>query len=1278
MSQRYQPHSRYPPRQSQFNPNRFGDERWNPREQRDDRRGSPRSYSPVRDRRESRDYGPRDIDTDRAQRHPREGGPGSAGSNISDPARFTNPPFRGGSSYTGRGRGRDWSEHGRPRNFGPEDRERDVFRPRSRSRPRDERDRSADSRDFPRREREDFRRDDDWQYRRNRPDDREFGRRDGPPRGDIRHPDIRPGEGSRGVSPIDRPRQPSPHRRPSPDLKRDFDTPRRQSTIGDLLPAIAARRELERVDSSNLRPDPSRERPAARPSDAETHSSVAVPQFGSIPLSVTVAPPKVPITPTSQTSKPPLLAKTSPDAAPTTSIPEPSKGSPLIPTATHSSEPSPLEANAPGSLVTEPSTEKQRNVLTTPIPSAPTSPMLAKLPPTAPRAQLGLVNPPTAPKADRIAERERVPSIQKDSYEPAAEDVQSREQFQSPRPPPTFSTTLFLPEQSMYDMPPGPRNIPVGSPVMHQRLAPPMAPTGPRGSGPPVLPRASSAGPLGRDASPTQTSNNASFGQRANSALINGLPSNVPTGPKADRAPRMPPTAPRMQQKLGGRPPTSLQWRANAQSVPSRAPMVPAKRDANGDEKERVQSSEKPTDFAGRGSSFSAEPRPETQANTFMVSRKLSITTDTDVQMTDAPAAPAARSPETLAFDTDDDDELEEDDFQEQAARFKTKKAELESQYTNLAEHWHRVAALIEESDRLRGILSIIIELPLPDHPPPQPEMALAETVDSPPEISHDDEPTPNEQLETPPKTKEEEKTPSDTHLASPDFSCLPYLAQRPLTPLSDPDHEIDASDEEVKSLLLQRLQEIETDQMGDQNNLRSQFAEHYRPWKRTTDEIQKVKDDAEANDAALLAEQNRMDVDPQEAPSEAPQYAAALLTPGAERRRNHTSAYDLDRVLEESRIAEEKRVAKQQREEQDRVASAEREATIPVMFSNEELALRIFKDTSLLRKAEDALRVFEYAPPVDTFTEEEDRQFRDEYDQGNTKMWHKIADAVGRTTKECINHYYATKWDQPYKRQKGKGGKPLKGRKKGQARRIETELTPQDTTIGLTETGRPRRAAAPTFSKNEKAKPEDGDTDTTTTKKGANSKTGDTAVGEEKVGRGRKPAKEKQPRKARGQPLASKAGPSPQKMAKEKLPKDKMPVPEPMILGGEMPMPPQQPSYNQERMMMPVLIPPQTAFVDSQIAVLHTKPDLAPPTVTLPTATIAASVTERPRSHSQSQRQGPSSYWSVPEEAEFKECLKYYGTDFTAIANHMGKKTPVMVGFHPQNLLALLLICQD
>lgn len=51
-----------------------------------------------------------------------------------------------------------------------------------------------------------------------------------------------------------------------------------------------------------------------------------------------------------------------------------------------------------------------------------------------------------------------------------------------------------------------------------------------------------------------------------------------------------------------------------------------------------------------------------------------------------------------------------------------------------------------------------------------------------------------------------------------------------------------------------------------------------------------------------------------------------------------------------------------------------------------------------------------------------------------------------------------------------------------------------------------------------------------------------------------------------------------------------------------------------------------------------------------------------RPTTQTPSQRSSASSYWSVPEQQDFRKFIAHFGTDFGAIAQHMGTKTQTMV----------------
>jgi hypothetical protein len=211
---------------------------------------------------------------------------------------------------------------------------------------------------------------------------------------------------------------------------------------------------------------------------------------------------------------------------------------------------------------------------------------------------------------------------------------------------------------------------------------------------------------------------------------------------------------------------------------------------------------------------------------------------------------------------------------------------------------------------------------------------------------------------------------------------------------------------------------------------------------------------------------------------------------------------------------------------------------------------------------------------------------------------------------------------------------------------RVDVDPEPADTNMGVTETGRPRRAAAPTqFLNAGKQNGTDGEGQVAAA---GGRKTASALNGEDKAKRGK--AKEKLPRKTRAT-VGARSGPR-AKGGKGLAP----PEPEdPGWAGKRESAPPEDREMVQQVQYLsqyaPQQPPPLQAMLGSpQGPFIATRPDAAPP------------ADQRPRSTSQSQRPGTSSYWSVYEEQTFKVCLTWYGKDFAAIATHMGKKTTTMV----------------
>jgi serine/arginine repetitive matrix protein 2 len=1187
MSQRFPPHRGYAPRP---HPSRFEhSDRWNGR-------AGERSRSPIRDRRDSRDFPPppRDLHLERQPpRFPRDG-PQSAGPNPPT-QRFPPPTY-------GRGRGgrpQDWEFRGRPRY--PEERE-PFRRSPSRGPPRRERQGSVDSRDFERRDdrRDEYRdrHDDEWRFRgRN-----EYPpRRDPPPRIDTRH--ASDARSDSVPSPVDRSgRLPSPHRRPSPVDKRDYDTPRRASMMDHSNKD--GRRESGRSDPGrpprDRSPDPVPVRPAA-----EETSSVAVPQFGFIP--------------------------------------------PILPTTPAKTPVSPIPASKPI--------------------------------PTAPRAHLP-VNIPTGPKAERIAEQQ--PSILN------KETVQSpiEEQKISDLPPPATVSVNISPAAPAHPM------FRQESPSLNriqslensvsprvQQLVPPSAPNGPRSSSQPL--RASSAGPPARSLSPSIPL--APLGPRV--ALVpqlpKGLPENIPTGPRAMS--RVPPTAPRNHRQQV----TSLQWRPNQPVSSQRAPSLGVKRDANGEEKEKTPVPERLFE-PNRAPLYGLENKRalDSPLQTFASVPNRTEKQDEDVQMVDAPLKPSPISPEaSMKYLLSDDDEgqgLDEDDFAEQAERYRRKKAELEGQLEVL-DRRHQPISPLQELDKGNAILAILDEIGLRPSPEPSPEPSpqpipeVIMTEDVPEDVPPTKSPTP-EETQSPAAPREDpsirqdippvvvrELTPEMSK--SPDFQYLPYLPDQPPTPTSDPEQLEISVDDDLANLVQEKLQQIDDEENDNQIFLQETFAQLYKPWRKMGIDLERERDQQLAQST---------EVQPP-VPVEVPepvvdQIVPPLLTPTESRRlHRYASELDLERALEESRREEEERRLRVEKEKKEALAHVEREADIPLLLTPHQLEIRTFRDTSLQREPNEALHIFEFEPPVDKFTEAQSREFTRLW-KGHPKMWHKIADDLGISTKDCIYHYYATKWDKPYKHSKARRPKKSaagrRGAMLGGRVRLDADNDSTDAATGLTETGRPRRAAAPTFSKPAMGK---GDTDADVEgiapagRRTAGKQDG-TADG--KGGTRGKSARERPGRKPKNQPLAAKtlAAASPQKNAREKKekPGSVMPTmmgePDDWVTKVE-PVPPQD-------RLMPVLIPQQQQqhyqqmqqpqmYMTEPMNLPHYRtenPNLAPMD---PNASPASA---RPRSYSNTQKNNASSYWSVQEETEFQACLAYYGTDFQQISLHINKKTPVMV----------------
>ena len=605
----------------------------------------------------------------------------------------------------------------------------------------------------------------------------------------------------------------------------------------------------------------------------------------------------------------------------------------------------------------------------------------------------------------------------------------------------------------------------------------------------------------------------------------------------------------------------------------------------------------------------------------------------------------------------------------------------------------------------------------------------------------------------------------------TPDISSLPYLIEdgRPLTPLSELEAFQDRGEgqERATDALTAALIRLQSARSAREDELVAEFKTSYTEWRRYTMELDKERARREK------AERGRKEKssEPKQAGSSIGMGAnMGSVTDGAasgilgsgvsglgvsaaggsaqqqptlsitEGRRAHkfSSEYELELALKESMELEQKAQAEREREEKKAKPDMEREAVIPVMLEDNEIEIRQFHDTNQHKDPADGTRVYDFLPPVDDFTAEEHKVLVQNYKEF-PKKWGKIAQALtNRTYKECIKHYYATKWNKEYKpprdkrRQKGGGGggggrgKGAKGSAGGQARGksnalisdlgVRPDVYEGDEInlplVAVTDSGRPRRAAAPTFGDKDAGDVEqqqqqqglagqgtaNGNNNRRTTGAAAagaftasinplsTSGAGvgrmdgaaETVTDKQSKKQQRSAVKQSGQRRGKNQSLAATPAPSPSKQDREKASASSK-----LIEVGQQLQQQQQQlkqvettkinananAFNSEETKMYSTFQadqPGTVARDLQPQQMQRVPRGPTPGEEVPMQIApGGTLVDRPKvqaNQQQQQRAGPSSYWSVPEQMDFIKLVNYYGKDWNAIAARMGTKTATMV----------------
>ncbi|KAF2630456.1 hypothetical protein BU25DRAFT_258288 [Macroventuria anomochaeta] len=1290
------------------------------RDRRERRPTPPPRRSPIRDLRDprdQRDFPPRDLDVGRARRNSRDGPP-SGGSTFPDPPILgTGSSYRGSGIGRGRG-GRDFGGRGRPfhnddrdRHHDPRDRPPDrSYRPRSRSPIRRDRD-LRDERDFDRRDREDRR------------FPREYDSYIGP--AGAAKPGPRALDTHRGPGPPDSRHMPgtptgptshsSHHASPADRLGLQVDSYSRRSSIAiDPSTAKDSRRDPGKDDLLLAgRAEASRERYAPRASSPPA----AVPAFGSNvwrnptldvkPSTVAVPPPK-PV----QTSNPAPATPVPPVAAPppaTLSASAPAAVAPPVVTA----PPTPVipKASAPSGPVAPPTGPRADRVpdrITSERPSVDV-PQQESRPGSngPPRMDPPPSVPPPAPSTiANVPETERA-----ETKAPVSRAVNAPPYPARQGPPPSApSAPAKSPPQG-----PAPRPRPPPTALL-AALRANVSPSFSRAPLPSYIPRDTSSSaipppPLG----PRSGSGDASINTSPKS-----LPANIPTGPKADRTPMAPrPALPYATSErpgfntprapMGGGP-KSMQW-VRPGLIPNR-PTVPTKRELPVDDRERsfgtapkapklelgsttstlypqrAQQAQfgSPSYFRSSGAMDRARGRAASAERSITPSLKpgsIETRRHSDVVMADAsprsvqpPMSAASSAPDALQ-DSDEDLDLDEDDFAESEAKYNRDKAALEAKLVDLSAPHLRATTPLQEIILLSCLNADHLPVPYEEVEQdavkredllPQQEVATVSPVQTP-VVSKPVEPlTPKaEDTDDSATEKRAERSIAPATVALrlrrevskepevlPDLSGLPYLGSGPPTPLSDIEQDRPGLPDTIKSNMLKLYQKTVQPELDEDETLQ-QYAARYKQWRLS---IRQWDDEREQD------EQERQ---PSAEPSlkattpdvQSSTMGALLDVPGPTGRRSHASRWatelDLEAVIKESlKTAEEERMGKQDGEPKRSMADPEKEADLPLELSEAEAQRRNFIDTNFQREPGQGIFAFHYEPPEDDFTPDEHRvmvaNYRDQY----AKKWGKLAEILykecgsERTYKDCINHYYATKWAREYKgKVRGRRGGARKrggGAARGRAAIVNMERPEVAGEDGLplpvTETGRPRRSAAPTFGGMEA----DFDPTAAIPTQGRVRRQTDADGNPEKVSRRSKANKEKG-KKVKNPPLAAAPIGSPVKLDR----KDKAPGVKAEDEFGkrqvvEIPAPIHV-SQHEDPLSDPALLSLRGSHVEL--------PSLS--------GSIPMGMMERQKTQPNA-RPGPSSYWSVSELQDFEKNVAHFGTDWIGFANHMGTKTHIMI----------------
>ena len=591
----------------------------------------------------------------------------------------------------------------------------------------------------------------------------------------------------------------------------------------------------------------------------------------------------------------------------------------------------------------------------------------------------------------------------------------------------------------------------------------------------------------------------------------------------------------------------------------------------------------------------------------------------------------------SLPGSSDDDveeDEFDEDDYAASEAKYMQERRLLEAKKPPPLLQDPAVRGLLVKIQFLHMILHGVIPQAAEDDTIPEERIQEVEnaqtSLPSPPEQPGEKEDGREEPKHPMLRGRPLSQAPVNP-IPTPPIDDLPFLlkVQPKLAVFDESDDEVEH--EAVTTLIRQNFESAAFDWQDVIVDMRADFKQRYPVWKSDVNQLEQERREIQASPAPASP-----------APSAAPSVTPSLPHERTRGARNTTEADLQAAILMSQQSLKEEEERREREAASNSQPNYDTEAVLPPMLKPTEIDQTLFEDTNRLIPSNIALDVFAYIPPEDDFTEQEQLAFISAYCQA-PKKWGKIADALEkRSYQDCITHYYLTKNEANYKeiwrrsQPKRKRGRAAKPRSTALMSELVYGGEEGDPAVAVTDTGRPRRAAAPTFGDNQNDIDQTGQLPQP--KRLAMAKDLATDPAAPKPARGRKAGVPAKPRRTKAQMLQSEQAALPP-------------------AGGSQDTSPSKAAVTPRTERARTLVRAEQALPKPDIIGAQETYRLVDAEMRQYTIAEAEQLGHPPGTVAQA-----TSYWSVPEQQKFPQLIGYYGRDFQAVADFMKTKTVTMI----------------